>query len=185
MLQKRYYLDHLTKKSVRNRGQLAQYFATGTHPAIVSTDVFERTRQMIELNRQKNNAVQKPPAHYPLSGVIQCGNCGRFFSRVKRNGHPKWQCATYRRKGMNACPAKEIPEETLYSLLCDTLGLEVFDATILQTQIAKILITGPNTVRFIFHGGREMDAQWQDRSRSESWTEEMRNAARELMKSKG
>ena len=185
LLQKRYVPDHITKKQVSNHGQLARYFATGTHPAIISPEVFERVRGMIEHNRQRNNIALKPPVNYPLSGVIQCGNCGRFFSRVMRGGQPKWQCATYLRKGRNTCPAKQIPEETLHELLCNTLGLTEFDQTVFQHQILKILVTGPNALRIIFHDGRELETRWQDRSRSESWTEDMRTAARDRVPLKG
>ena len=185
LLQKRYVPDHITKKQVSNHGQLARYFATGTHPAIVSPDVFERVREMIEYNRQRNNIALKPPANYPLSGVIQCGNCGKLYSRVIRGGQPKWQCATYLHKGRDACPAKQVPEETLHELLCSTLGLAKFDLTVFQHQILKILVTGPNALRIIFHDGRELETRWQDRSRSESWTEDMRTEARDRVLLKG
>ncbi|NLX19485.1 MAG: recombinase family protein [Desulfobulbus sp.] len=185
LLQKRYVTDHITKKQVSNSGQLPRYFAQGTHPAIISDEVFQQTQQLIEENRVKNNIVLKPPARYPLSGKILCGYCGKQFSRVTRNGIPKWQCATYLRKGRGACHAKQIPEETLFALACNVTGMDVFDAEIFNQLILRIQVTEPNAVRFIFRNGQQVDAVWQDRSRRDSWTDEMKQEAREKMILKG
>lgn len=41
LLQKKYTADHLTKRLVRNHGELAQYYVEGTHDAIIDTDTYE------------------------------------------------------------------------------------------------------------------------------------------------
>lgn len=48
----------------------------------------------------------------------------------------------------------------------------VFEAKIKQIQVGE-----NNSLRFIFVDGHYVDTTWQDRSRSESWTSEMRVAA--------
>ena len=185
MLQKKYVTDHITKKRVRNQGQLPRYFSKGTHPAIVDSEVFKQAQQLIEANRIRNNIALKAQANYPFSKKIECGNCGKFFTRVMRTGNPKWQCATYLRGGRETCPAKLIPEDTLFSLTASVLGLKDFDAESFNSHILKLQVTTPNTLRFVLRNGCEIDAQWQDRSRSDSWTEEMKNIAREQMLLKG
>ena len=185
LLQKRYVLDHITKKQVRNQGQLPKYYAECTHPGIVSIENFERAQQVIEQNRVRNNIAFKPPIAHPLSGKILCGNCGKPFSRVMRGGQSKWQCATYLRKGRDACPAKQIPENILLSFICQSLGWQRFDAQAFQTQVAKIQVTSTNSLQLLLLDDRAFETTWQNRSRSESWTPEMRQQARDRNLLKG
>ena len=185
MLQKKYVADHITKKEVLNRGQMPRYFAQGTHPAIVDSGSLQQVQKLIEENRVKNNIAVKTSASYPFSKKIECGYCEKSFRRVVYKGIPKWQCATYLREGRVACPAKQIPEDTLLSLTSRVLGLERFDAAAFNKRILKVRVIAPNAVRFIFRDGPEVDAQWQDRSRRDSWTEEMRLLARERSILKG
>ena len=73
LLQKRYVTDHITKKQVRNQGQLPRYYAECTHPGIVTPETFEKAQQLIERNRLKNNIAFKPPIAQPLSGKFYAG----------------------------------------------------------------------------------------------------------------
>ena len=57
-----------------------------------------------------------------------------------------------------------------------------FDENIFQSEIEQIVIPAPNQLKFIFHNGTRKTVEWQDRSRSESWTEEMRKTAGERSK---
>lgn len=179
LLQKKFILDHISKKVIYNYGQMPRYFAEGTHPAIISKEIFEKAQRLIEQNRIKNNIARKTPSKHPFTGKIVCGNCGKSFRRVVCRGKAKWQCATFLRKGRDACPAKQIPEDTLMSLTADVFGLETFDEHIFKQKIRELQIPASNTVRYIFCDGHEVEAMWQDYSRRESWTEEMRQKARE------
>ena len=69
---------------------------------------------------------------------------------------------------------KGIPEETLESLCCDVLGISEFDANTFRECVGRINITGDNELTFLLKDGREIQKTWKDRSRSESWTPEMR-----------
>jgi len=185
LLQKKYVRDHITKKEALNHGQKAQYYAAGTHPAIVSPEVFQRVQRMIEANRARDNIRGRATAKYPFTGKIICGHCGKSFTRVMRAGTPRWQCATYLAEGRAACPAKQVPEDTLLSLAAGVLGLREFDAAAFSAQVMKMQVTAPNTVRFVFYDGRGTDADWQDRSRAGSWTDDMKRQARERRLQKG
>ena len=46
----------------------------------------------------------------------------------------------------------------------------------------RIVAIGPNSLRFEFFDGSFSEIAWQDRSRRESWTPEMKQAAREKQK---
>ncbi len=112
---------------------------------------------------------------YPFTGKIQCNCCGKNYRRKTTATYVVWICATYNTKGKKYCPtAKQIPENTLISVCCEVLGLQEFDANIFENQIAKILVPAPNELTFIFIDGHEISANWKDRSRSESWTDEMK-----------
>ena len=62
----------------------------------------------------------------------------------------------------------------MISVCFEVLDISEFDADIFENQIEKILVPAPNELTFIFTDGREISANWKDRSRSESWTDEMR-----------
>ena len=51
-----------------------------------------------------------------------------------------------------------------------------------MNRLSEIRITGPNQVSFVFMDGSVVEKIWQDRSRAESWTDEMRPRASEQMK---
>lgn len=185
LLQKKYVADHITKKLVLNRGQLSRYYSTGTHPAIIAPEIFKEVQGMIEVHRTENKIAVKTPATYPFTKKIECTACGKSYRRVVYKGEPKWQCATYLREGRESCPAKQIPEAVLYTLATNVLGIEGFDAEAFDARVIRIKVIAPNSVRFVMRDGQEIDMQWKDRSRSESWTEDMRTAARDRVLLKG
>ena len=88
---------------------------------------------------------------------------------------------TYLRRGKKYCPAKQIPEETLYCITCEVLGVHEVTEENIQV-LAEIRIPSPNHILFVFEDGREIERVWQDRSRAESWTDEMKEKARAQMK---
>ena len=78
--------------------------------------------------------------------------------------------------------SKAIPENTLISVCCEILDISEFDEDIFEQKIERILIPAPNELTFVFRDGHEILEQWKDRSRSESWTDEMRKATGERSK---
>lgn len=179
LLQKKYVADHLTKKEVRNKGELTMFYAECTHPAIIGKGIFEQVRARMEANRRKNKAGETPGCKYPFSGLITCGQCGKHYRRKITAGKPVWICATFNQLGKAYCPSKQIPEDTLCALTCKVLGLESFDEEVFKRRITALRIPSPNHVIYTFADGTEAATEWRDRSRRDSWTEEMRRQARE------
>ena len=70
-----------------------------------------------------------------------------------------------------------IPEETVEEAVCAVLGLDEFDSTLFLERVERIDACKENTLRFHLRNGTVCEYKWQDRSRSESWTPEMRKAA--------
>ena len=58
------------------------------------------------------------------------------------------------------------------------LGLTNFDENVFKKAIREIIVPEFNTLVFVFTDGRQIKRVWQDRPRSERWTEDLREQAR-------
>lgn len=179
MLQKKYVVDHLTKKQKRNYGELPRYYVEGTHPAIVSTEDFQMVQCLIEFNRMRNNIRFDTPVHSAFTGMILCTKCGRHYRRKITRTETAWNCGTYLTFGKAECHTKQIPEDILMEHTAGVLGLTEFDADVFKAQIKEIQVPSFNHLVYIFKDGRVVEREWQDKSRSTSWTVEMRRKAAE------
>ena len=83
---------------------------------------------------------------------------------------PVWICSTYNSYGKSCCPSKAIPEEKLMQ----TAALVGHTG-----EITAITAHNDNLLEFTLKDGTNAVKRWQDRSRAESWTAEMRRAAGE------
>lgn len=94
LLQKVYTEDFLTKKKVRNSGQVPQYYVEGNHEAIVSPEVFDLVQE--EIARRRNGASRYSGVQ-PFSGVVYCGDCGGLYGPKVWHSNDQyrrtvWQC---------------------------------------------------------------------------------------------
>lgn len=64
-------------------------------------------------------------------------------------------------------------------ITADVLGMANFTEELLRKLIKNISVCNGNVLIFRFFNGTEIKRQWKDRSRSQSWTDEMRAAARQ------
>ena len=64
-------------------------------------------------------------------------------------------------------------------LVEDVLGQEIFDETEFNRRIERIEVPEPHRLNFIFYNGDKIECEWAHRSRTESWTDEMKQTARE------
>ena len=179
LLQKKFVVDHLSKRTKINHGELPQYYAEQTHEAIIDIETFQRAQQILAERREQNKASMPPTARYPFSGMVRCGNCGGVYRRKTCHGKIAWQCETYMNEGKSACPAKQVPEEALMRAAAIAMILPDFDANALAERLERITVTGPNSLLFDFKDGHFTEISWNDRSRRESWTPEMKQRARE------
>lgn len=168
ILQKTYRDNHLTKQKMINNGELNQYHALGTHEAIIDIETFEAVQKEI-LKRAERYAIKKASTtSYPFTGLIVCASCGKHYRRRTTKAGIVWICSTYNTHGKKACSSKAIPESVLYELTADTpLG----DLTAIRAE-------NDNTLVFCFNNGEQTVKRWKDRSRAESWTDEMKEKAR-------
>lgn len=171
LLQKTYREDCLTKKDYHNRGERPKYHATGTHEPIISLEDFERVQA--ELARRADvYCSEYQPGSYPFTSLITCAICGKHFIRKHTRTGPTWICGTLKQRGKAAFPSKQIPEATLLKLTAD------MD----MSRITGITADNGNRLTFYLNDGSTIEKIWLDRSRSESWTDEMRKQAAEHSK---
>ena len=170
LLQKTFRENHLTKRTLLNEGQLPKYHAEGSHEAIISMEDYEA----VQTEMARRAAKHAPPGkgyrnRYPFTGLIICGCCGKHYRRKVTATGPVWICGTYNTLGKAACPSKQIPEPVLTDLTAD---MDIGDLTEIVAESGNMLV-------FRSRSGEETVKRWQDRSRAESWTPEMREAARQ------
>ena len=72
---------------------------------------------------------------------------------------------------------KNIHEQILYDISASVLGMEEFDEELFKAQIRHITVFNDNRLVFSFYDGREEERRWQDPSRRDSWTPEMKKQA--------
>jgi DNA invertase Pin-like site-specific DNA recombinase len=169
LLQKYYRDDYISKKSRINRGQMPRFHVTAAHDPIISVEDYEAVQEEIERRAAKHAKKGKDyNARYPYSGLIVCAGCGKKYRRKVKRAGPVWICSTYNTKGKTECASKAIPEAVLDELTAD----------IDLTSIAQIQAEKDNRLVFCYKDGTTQEKLWQDRSRAESWTPEMKERAR-------
>ena len=169
LLQKTYSENHLTKRKMINCGEQPQYHAEGAHEAIIDLATWEAVQDEMNRRAEYYAPSKQAPASYPFTGLIRCSVCGKKYRRKTTVSGVIWICTTYNTHGKKACASKAIPESVLYELTAD---MAISDLTAIQAE-------KDNTLVFCFKDGTQAVKRWKDRSRAESWTEEMKEAARQ------
>lgn len=177
LLQRYYKNNHIDKKKMTNKGELPMYHVSGTHEAIIPLETFKKVQELIKI---REGMVQRKTPHSKsvLTGKLVCANCGTHYRRRVVRDKPQWICGTYSMKGKAYCSSKLIPEETLIKKIKEALRTNAFDEELFIKRIEKIEVRDNNELLFYFYDKNPVLLTWQDRSRSESWTPEMREEAR-------
>ncbi len=121
LMGKSYKPDVLSKRRYKNEGQVEQYYAEDTHPAIISKETWDIAQ--LELNRRTHLSKNDKASTgfrglgFAFSKTIRCGCCGSYYTRIKqrtRSGEDVafWWCYN-RRKSDKSCGQKGVPEELL------------------------------------------------------------------------
>lgn len=175
LLQRFYSENHITKRKCANSGELPMYAAENTHEAIIDKATFEAVQAEMARRAEKYKPTPPQKGSYPFTSLIICGRCGKHYRRKVTPTGPVWICSTYNTKGKSACPSKQIPESILEEITAD-LDL---------TAITEIEARDGNELVFRFNDGVTETRQWQDRSRSESWSPERRARASQKARERG
>ena len=178
LLQKTFVRDHLSKRQVANKGELPQYYATETHPAIIDEATFEAAQEIVRQHAERRRDCARPQRS-EFTTKIRCPICGQAYKRVTSNGTVGWNCSTYQDKGKRYCRGKKIPEAVLKALVADVLELPCYEAPEMEAQIDHIEVPADNHLTFFLKNGHIEERIWKDRSRRKSWTPEMKEKARQ------
>lgn len=177
LLQKSFRENHITKRKIYNSGQLPQFYVEDAHEPIIDKETFLAVQELLKENQRFTPSVPTTNT-YPLTGIIKCGCCGKYYRRKVQPYRVTWICQTYNTRGKKYCPdSKQIPEDILYDKCCEVLQLDEFDNEIFQSEIKQVTVPEPNVLTFVFKDGHKRTVHWLDHSRSESWTPEMRKRA--------
>ena len=183
-LQKKYRTDHLSKKTVVNKGEKTMYEVKDAHDPIIDRETFEAVKMEFQKRKEKF-APKKQCEHHAFSGLIRCGLCGKIYYRTisapnTKYAKPNWCCGFSKRYGKDACGATwKIPEDILIEKACMVLGSDRFDESLLRERVKEIVVPLKNEMIFYFKDGSNTNVEWHHRSRRESWTEEMKETARQ------
>ena len=117
LLQKQFTIDYLTKKLVKNEGQVPQYYVENNHEAIISPQVFDMVQAELERRKRVNGS------HYSgvtiFSNKIKCGDCGGFFGSKVWHSNDKYRRVIYRcnrKYSGQHCKTPHVTEDELHDL---------------------------------------------------------------------
>lgn len=185
ILQKTYRKDFRSKITLSNHGERRKYYVEHSHEAIIDQETFE----LVQAEMTRRAAAHK---HTPgttrsephlFCGILQCGLCGHYYKHYRTNAKKYdksvWACPSYYTMGKDICPAQKIPEDILIEKTMEVLGVSSLNRDILLERVRQIIAPAHYQLRFILRDGTVVDAQWRHRSRRESWTDEMKETARQ------
>lgn len=193
LLQKTFRVDHLTKKKMKNTGELPQYFVKDAHDAIIDQETFDRVQEELKRRAELYDygcSVIPQEERHPLSTKITCGVCGKHFIRRFANSSSKykapiWVCQTYLRRKKEACPSRRISEKVLFPILGTLLMppeesvLDNEEKFLLEMGRIDEIVVFPDGRLTVRIDGETHDIHWENPSRALSWTPEMKQRARE------
>lgn len=182
LLQKTFVTDHLTKRKRINRGELERIHVKGTHEAIIDPDTFRKVQEIYRMRREHYCSKKHAAEPYLFTGILKCAKCGASYRRkVNHRGtsYEKviWVCATYTMRGKAACPSKAVPDEVLMRKTAEVLEADGVDREMLLDAVERIEVGEDNRLTYVFWTGERKMVVWDDSSRRDSWTDEMRKIA--------
>ena len=178
ILQKTYRVDYLSKHKKTNKGERTQYLVEEDHEPIISLEDYMLVQEL-KLQRATHFRSKRTPNEvYPFTGVIRCGICGKNYRRKKATVRFLWTCATFNVHGKDKCNSKSIPEETLIEVTKAVLRVEEITIEVVKEHIEYIEAFNGNKLIFHLKDGNIVESKWRDLTRRDSWTPEMKEAAR-------
>ena len=151
LLQKTFCTDVISKKIVKNVGQMAQYYMPDHHEAIVSREQYNA----VKAEMARRSALRSPSkeavtgrscytSKYALSDRLFCGECGTLYRRktrnVKGNIYHEWRCISRLEYGKKYChespTLREIP---LQNAILAAINSAMSDKVALVDRIKNVV----------------------------------------------
>lgn len=183
-LQKTYRENHMTKKTIRNKGEKPLYIVEDNHEPIISQEIFDKAQEIRKAKAVGKSGKRNGPA-YPFTGLIYCGECGHLFKHKVTKYYESWCCSQYDELGKAYCASKKIRDDVLRKACAEALGIDSFDETTFKENIRRIDAFNGNRLIFHFINGISKEVIWDNPSRRDSWTDEMKLKAKERSSKNG
>lgn len=177
-LQKTYRENHMTKKTIKNKGEKPLYIVEGNHEPIISQEIFDKAQEIRKAKAVGKSGKRNGPA-YPFTGLIYCGECGHLFKHKTTKYYESWCCSQYDELGKAYCASKKIRDDVLRKACAEALGIDSFDEITFKENIRRIDAFNGNRLVFHFINGISKEVIWDNPSRRDSWTDEMKLKAKE------
>ncbi len=114
LLQKTFSTDVISKKVVKNTGQLPKYLIQNHHEGVVTRELFQavqaelaRRSALRSDSRQAATGRSCYTSKYALSDRLVCGECGKLYRRktrnIKGNIYHEWRCISRLDYGKRYC----------------------------------------------------------------------------------
>lgn len=129
ILQKTYCTDYIQKTFVENDGsEIPKYYAQNSHPAIVSSEVFDLVQMEIEWRKSLKGSYSGKSC---FASRVVCGDCGAFY------GSKVWHSTDAYRRVIWRCNGKYIGEKKCSTPYVTQEELEKAFVSVMQKVIAE------------------------------------------------
>jgi DNA invertase Pin-like site-specific DNA recombinase len=140
LLQKEYIADFLTKRKVKNNGEVQQYYVKNSHPAIIPPDIWALVEA--EVKKRKDRGHRHSGLSHFSSRII-CGDCGSFYGPKvwdsnKKNRRTVWQC-NHKYGGEAVCTTPHVTETALEAAFVEAFNLLFSDREKLLDEYAGVI----------------------------------------------
>ena len=139
LLQKTYTPDFLTKKVVKNHGEVQQYYVEDSHPAIIPPEQFALVQEMLaeRVNSQHRSGVTI------FSGKIFCGCCGGLYGTKVWHSTDKyrkvvWQCNS-KFENATRCTTPHLTEDDIKAAFLRLVNTMTEDRDFYLKELRKIM----------------------------------------------
>lgn len=152
ILQKTYCTDYIRKTFVVNDGsEIPKYYAQNSHPAIISSEVFDLTQMELEWRKSLHGSYSGKSC---FASRVVCGDCGAFY------GSKVWHSTDAYRRVVWRCNEKYIGEKKCTTPYVTQEELEKAFVSILQRVIReKDAITAACREKLVELNITELDAE--------------------------
>ena len=152
LMQKTFRQDCISRKIIRNTGQLPMYLVQNHHEAIVDRKTFDAAQaELARRNALPGTTQKSTPSgrscyspRYALSGRVICGECGTPYRRCTWSNHGKkhvvWRCISRMDYGRRYChESPSVDERQLQQAILRTINGVMSDKETLMQQVAESL----------------------------------------------
>ena len=118
LLQKTFVEDYLTHKTVKNTGQLPQYFVEDHHDPIVPKEVYFQVQgEIMRRKKVKDPTKVRKAEETPFIRRVYCGKCGAMYNRCTTETGIFW-----RNRVRKDCKCKSAKEEAIVKAVEEAFG---------------------------------------------------------------